>query len=99
MSGPKKGPVNPRARASVYGLAALYLAYLFYQIAKPYLTRDPYGPTTGQFILGVVVLGGGAVFLGLMSWKMFKAPLPEEPEELEEALPKSGEEDEGKPED
>lgn len=83
-----KGPVNPRVRANVYGLAALYLAYLLYQIAKPYLTRDPYGPTTGQFVLGLVVLGGGAVFLGLMSWKMFKAPPPEGPEEAE-----SGEED------
>lgn len=94
MSGPKapKGPVNPRIRAHVYGLAALYLAYLLYQIAKPYLTHDPYGPTTGQFILGVVLLGSGAVFLALMSWKMYKAPLPEEPEE---DPPESGEEDGG----
>lgn len=94
MSEPKapKGPVNPRVRANVYGLAALYLAYLFYQIAKPYLTHDPYGPTTNQFILGAVILGGGAAFLGLMSWKLFKAPLPEDPEEP--ALPEGGEEDE-----
>ena len=43
MSKPKapKGPINPRVRANVYALAALYLAYLFYQVAKPYLTRDP----------------------------------------------------------
>lgn len=102
MSKPKapKGPVNPRVRANVYGLAALYLAYLLYQIAKPYLTHDPYdSPTTGQFILGAVVLGGGAVFLGLMSWKLFKAPLPEEPEDAETALPESGEEDEPDTED
>ena len=94
MSKPRapKGPVNPRVRANVYGLAALYLAYLLYQIAKPYLTHDPYGPTTLQFILGVVILGGGAAFLALMSWKMFKAPQPEEPEE-------SGEEGEREAED
>lgn len=101
MSKPKapKGPVNPRVRANVYGLAALYLTYLLYQIAKPYLTRDPYGPTTTQFLLGLVILGGGAVFLGLMSWKLFKAPLPEEPEDAETALPESGEEDEPDTED
>ena len=67
MSKPKepKKPFNPRVRANVYALAALYLVYLFYQIAKPYLTRDPYGPTSFQFTLGAVVLGGGAAVLGL----------------------------------
>ena len=83
MSKPKEPqrPFNPRVRANVYALAALYLVYLFYQIAKPYLTRDPYGPTSFQFTLGAVVLGGGAAVLGLLARKMFKAPLPEDPEE------------------
>lgn len=96
MSKPKepKKPFNPRVRANVYALAALYLVYLFYQIAKPYLTHDPYGPTTFQFALGAVVLMGGAAGLGLLAWKMFKAPLPEDPEEEDPALPEA-EEDEG----
>lgn len=83
MSNPKtpKRPINPRVRANVYALAALYLVYLFYQIAKPYLTRDPYGPTTFQFALGAVVLGGGAAALGFLAWRMYKVPLSEEPEE------------------
>lgn len=80
MSKEPKRPLNPKVRANVYALAALYLVYLFYQIAKPYLTRDPYGPSTLQFALGAVVLGGGAVVLGLLAWKMYKAPLPEEEE-------------------
>lgn len=94
MSKPKepKKPFNPRVRANVYALAALYLVYLFYQIAKPYLTRDPYGPTSFQFTLGAVVLGGGAAALGLLAWKMFKAPLPEDPEEP--ALPEEAEDEE-----
>lgn len=94
MSKPKepKKPFNPRVRANVYALAALYLVYLFYQIARPYLTRDPYGPTSFQFTLGAVVLGGGAAVLGLLAWKMFKAPLPEDPEEP--ALPEEAGEDE-----
>ena len=94
MSKPKepKKPFNPRVRANVYALAALYLVYLFYQIAKPYLTRDPYGPTSFQFTLGAVVLGGGAAVLGLLARKMFKAPLPEDPEEP--ALPEEAEEEE-----
>ena len=98
MSGPKapKRPANPRIRANIYSVAALYVAYLLYLIAKPYLTHDPYGPTKSEFIFGVVVLGGGTVFLALMAWKMFKTPMPEEPEEAgEEALPEDTEEDGG----
>ena len=100
MSKPKEPqrPFNPKVRANVYALAALYLVYLFYQIAKPYLTRDPYGPTTFQFVLGLIVLGGGAAILGFLAWKRFKAPLPEEeapalPEEEAPALPEEAEEE------
>lgn len=99
MSKPKApgGPIDPRTRANVYGLAALYLVYLLYQIAKPYLTHDPYGPTTLQFVLGLVVLGGGAAVLGLLSWRLYKAPRPETPEESPEdgeSLPEGAGEDE-----
>jgi len=101
MSKPKepKRPIDPRIRANIYGLAALYLVYLFYQVAKPYLTHDPYGPTAFQFFLGVVVLGGGAAALGFLSWRLYKAPRPEEPgeegPEEQSALPEDSESDGG----
>ena len=78
-----KPPVSPRTRGNIYGLAALYLVYLFYQVAKPYLTHDPYGPTAFQIALGAVVLGGGAAALAFLAWRMYQVPLPEEepPEE------------------
>ncbi len=103
MSKPKepRGPINPRVRGNIYGLAALYLVYLLYQIARPYLTHDPYGPTALQFYMGLAVLGGGAVVLGFLAWKMYKAPLPEEPEEPEEeseAWLEEGADDAGVPE-
>ena len=94
MSKEPKRPINPKVRANLYALAALYLAYLIYQIAKPYLTHDPYGPTTFQFALGAVVLGGGAAVLGFLAWRMFKAPLPEDPEEEGAASPEDPEEEE-----
>ena len=90
MSKPKEPqrPCNPRVPANASAVAALCLVYLFYQLAKPYLTRGPYGPSTFQFVLGLTVVGGGAAILGFLAWKMFKAPLPEEeapalPEEAE----------------
>lgn len=88
-----KPPVSPRVRGNIYGLGALYLAYMFYQIAKPYLTHDPYGPTTFQFILGLVILGGGTAALAFLAWRMYKVPLPEDPEE-DPALPEAGEDEE-----
>lgn len=92
MSSPKepRGPSNPKIRSTVYTLAALYLAYLYYEIAKPFLTGDPYGPSTLQFVLGTVALGGGAVAVGFLAWKLYKAPLPEE--DSEEPPEEDGEE-------
>lgn len=83
----ERPPVDPKTRASLYGMAALYLAYLLYKTAWPYLTNDPYGPTTLQFLLGVLILGGGLVFLCIMTWKMAHAPRPEEPASSEEEDP------------
>lgn len=86
MSGGKdsKGGGNPRGRAMLYGMGAVYLAYLFVQIAGPYLAGDPLGPTGFQFALGALILGGGAVALGLLAWKMYKAPPPEDEDGGEE---------------
>lgn len=93
----QKKPADPRTRANLYALAALYLAYLFYKIAWPYLTHDPYGPSGTEFLIGTVVLGGGAVVLAYLSWRMFKVPRPETPEESPEdgeALPEEAGENE-----
>ena len=88
-----KPPVNPKTRSSLYGLAALYLAYLYYKLAWPFLTHDPYGPTAGQFALGTILLGGGAVVIAVLAWRTYKTPMPEE-EVDDAALPEdSGDED------
>lgn len=85
--GNAKGSGNPRTRAGLYGMGALYLAYLYYKIAVPFLTGDPYGPTGPQFALGTAILGGGAVAVGVLAWKLYKTSLPEDAD--------SGEEDSG----
>ena len=77
-NGPKREkepppPANPRVKASVYGMAALYGLYLYYKIAAPYLTKDPYGPSTLQFVLGTVLLGGGGIVLAVLAWKMYQS--------------------------
>lgn len=74
MAKPERGPGDPRVRAGFYAMAALYLAYLYYQLAKPFFTGDPDGPPVLAFALGTVVLGGGAAVLGLLAWKIYRTP-------------------------
>ena len=73
-----KGP-TPKARAGLYAMAAFYLAYLFWQLTKPLLTGAPDAPPPLALGLGTVILGGGAVFLALLAWRLYKTP--PEPEE------------------
>ena len=51
-----RGPGNPRVRAGFYGMAALYLAYLYYQLAEPFFKGDPTGPPLLAFGLGTVYI-------------------------------------------
>ena len=88
----EKRPVDPKVRANIYAMAALYLAYLYYKVAWPYLTHDPYGPSGTEFLASTVILGGGTVFLAYLAWRMYKAPRPEPPED-EEGEAESDEED------
>ena len=76
-----KGGGNPRGRAMIYGMGAVYLAYLFFKVAGPFFAGEPLGPTMFQFALGAMVLGGGAMVLGVLAWKMYKASLSGEDED------------------
>lgn len=78
-SKPPGGQGNSKSRATFYGVAAVYLAYLYTQIAGPFLKGNPDGPSLLQFVLGTIILGGGAIALGLLAWRTYKAPAPEEP--------------------
>ena len=79
--------------ASLYIFAYYPLTYLFHLERGGTLQALP---MVSCILLGVilaaVVLGGGAAALGFLAWKMFKVPLPEEPEE-EAPLPEEAEEE------
>ena len=91
----KKEPqtqANPRMRSSIYGMAALYLLYLYYKEIALYLR--------GEMILATIVLLGGGALLGVLSWKLHKqakaiqeAELKELEEEENEAADGEDEED------
>ena len=76
-------------------VAILVVLYWMMQTVVGYIKGGPEAPTLGVLIASVVVLGGGAVLVGVMAWKAWKAELrlaeleaeeaAEAPAELEEA--------------
>ncbi len=99
----KKEPqtqANPRMRSSIYGMAALYLLYLYYKEIALYLRGEMGGAVLPKLILATIVLLGGGALLGVLSWKLHKqakaiqeAELKELEEEENEAADGEDEED------
>ena len=65
-------PRNPNNLVMFRVLAIGYLFYLCVSIVKLYLASGPDAPSLTALVLGVVFLGGGAVFLGILSYKAWK---------------------------
>lgn len=82
-----------KSRASLYALCALYLGYLLFQLLNSALAPGADRPALHVLVLGAAILGGGALALLFLAWRIYRTPEPREPEE---ALP---EETEGTAED
>ena len=65
-------PRNPNNLVMFRVLAIGYLSYLCVSIVTLYLASGPVAPSLTALVLGVVFLGGGAVFLGILSYKEWK---------------------------
>lgn len=103
-----KTPRNPNNLVMFRVLAVGYLFYLCVSIVKLYLAGGPDAPSVTALVLGLAFLGGGGIFLGILSYKEWKrgkeeydaymADLRAEAEakraaEEEAALPESAQED------
>ena len=65
-------PRNPNNTVAFRLLAVGYITYLCINIVKLYMEGGPEAPSLTALILGVAVLGGGAAFLGIISYKEWK---------------------------
>ena len=65
-------PRNPNNTVAFRLLAVGYITYLAYSIVKMYLEGGPAAPSMTALILGVLFLGGGAVFLAVLTYKEWK---------------------------
>ena len=65
-------PRNPNNTEAFRLLAVGYITNLAYSIVKMYLEGGPEAPSVTALILGVLFLGGGAVFLAVLTYKEWK---------------------------
>ena len=78
-------PRNPNNLAMFRILAIGYVSYLCFNMVKLYLTGSPDAPSLSTLIIGLVVLGGGVIFLAIISyqdWTRNKAAYDEYMSEL-----------------
>ena len=65
-------PRNPNNTVAFRILAIGYISYLCVNIIKLYNAGGPDAPSLTALVLGIVVLGGGAAFLGVLTYKEWK---------------------------
>ncbi len=80
----QKHSFSPGAHGTVYLLGALYLAYLLVTFLQDAYRGGEDAPSLPLLVVGILVLGGGLIFLCVMAWKMSRVPSAAEEKEPEE---------------
>ena len=65
-------PRNPSNLATFRVLAIGYVGYLCVNMVKLYMEGGPDAPKLSTLISGLLVLGGGAIFMGFVSYREWK---------------------------
>lgn len=68
----KQPPRNPSNVVAFRLLAIGYVSYLLHDIVKLYIAGGPDAPSLPVLILAIAVLGGGAIFLAVITYKEWK---------------------------
>ena len=71
-------PVNPTTLFGIRALAVGYMLYCLWQIVKMYMEGGEEAPSIWLLLLGIVVLGGGAVWIAVMTFLKLKQLKEEE---------------------
>lgn len=68
----KQAPRNPNNTVAFLVLAIGYIGYMCISMIKLYIEGGPEAPSLLALIAGVVLLGGGCIFLAIISYKEWK---------------------------
>lgn len=84
-----KREFRPRSHAAIYVVAMIYLGFLIYDFVGRYRAGGPDAPSAGMLAAGVAALGVGMILLGILAWRMYNMPVPEnedteDPDEFED---------------
>ena len=60
-------PVNPTTLFGIRALAVGYLLYCLWQIIQMYIAGGEEAPSIWLLLLGILVLGGGSVFVAIVT--------------------------------
>ncbi len=87
-------PANPSNRMLIKLLAVGYLLYTVYDMFRLYLAGGEDAPSIPLLVVAVVILGGGAVWVGVTTYKEWKRyeTARQEAQDAEDAL-EEGQED------
>ena len=69
-------PRNPSNTIAFRLLAIGYVSYLCINMVKLYTAGGPDAPSITGLVLGLAVLGGGAAFLGFLTYREWKVTKP-----------------------
>ena len=75
-------PRNMQTTLMIRLLAIGYVLYMLYKIVTAYVAGGEDAPALWLLILSIVVLGGGSVGVGILTWKDYKAHKEAEAEQL-----------------
>ena len=68
----QKAPGNPTTMILFRVIAIGYVAWLLKDVVKSYFAGGPEAPSGLFVLLSVLILGGGCVWIGIMSFKQYK---------------------------
>ena len=77
--------VNPNGLITIRAVAVLYLLYMLKDTVSMYIKGGEEAPSVWMLLLCIVVLGGGAVWIAIVSFKQWKKLREEERLAAEEA--------------
>lgn len=80
-----KREFRPRSHATIYVVGIVYIGFLIADFIKKYRAGGPDAPSTALLVGGVAALGIVIILLGVLAWRMYTMPEPEEKEKMEKS--------------